>query len=674
MNEILKGLNAEQRLAATHIDGPLLILAGAGAGKTLTITTRLAYLISIGIPPNSILTLTFTNKAASHMRHKAYEKLANFPDLSHGMRPLLCTFHKFGLLFLRNHINRLGFDNNFTVIDSDDKKKILKNFLANSKLSPASVSNYISNCKNEGLGVSELKLMPQSCDLERKMLVIFEEYEQYLRGQNLLDFDDLLLLPLRILESDADFSKQISKQYAYIMIDEYQDTNTLQSRLVLKLCKAHQNLCVVGDDDQSIYAFRGAKIENILGFKDDFSKVRMIKLEKNYRSVGNVLDLANKLIANNSKRLGKKLICTKEAGEEPFFMSFDDEKCEAKFIAKEIKSLLKKGEAGSEIAILYRVNALSRALEEGLMKENIPFTLLSGTRFYEREEIKDIISYLRLVVNKHDDLSFMRVINKPRRGIGLSSLEKIKQAANGASMFASLEANSHLIGTSKGRQNAKDFIQLFSDLNDSSSLEDLIIQLEAKVGLKPFYKEHPQGEDKLANIDEFYANFKDKASEFATLVDLLNEISLLSNQDEVESESVLMMSIHAAKGLEFDNVFIAGLEESFFPIMADDVDLQEERRLCYVAITRAKKRIYLCDAKSRFYHGQRAYLRKSRFLGELSSDESVSFPKDRAFKPGDLVKHKIFGIGRVKGLDKDKISVNFGGIERVILASFLSGV
>lgn len=712
---IFAGLNKAQQEAAAHIDGAMLILAGAGSGKTKTITTRLAYLIDeVGIPATNTLTLTFTNKAASVMRTRALNLLTH----NAGQNPLLCTFHKFGLMFLRLYIERLGRKNDFVVIDTDDAKKILKNLLNDDeKLSVSTILNHISAYKNELASVEdafkELDFI-QGFEREKyqKIARYYKAYQEMLLRLNFVDFDDLLLLSYNILNADENFAKEQSEKYHYIMVDEYQDTNELQFQILQKLCTTHENIAVVGDDDQSIYAWRGAKIENILNFQKQFHNVKLVKLEQNYRSTSLILDAANSLIEHNKKRLGKTLISTKETGQDIELLQSYDEKDESQKVCVAIKGLLKEGIKPSEIAILYRVNALSRALEEALMKAQLPFKILSGMRFYERAEIKDIIAYLRFLLNHNDDFSLKRIINKPKRAFGETSFKKLQSKAKELNLplFETLCA---LQGTkffsAKLDKEMATFTNAIMQLSQIDDLRLLLDEFEKLIKLKDFYKDSTDGDERVRNIDEFYANVKERADkgEIASINELLNEISLQSEQDEVEGECVYLMSIHASKGLEFDAVFIVGLEDGFFPILSEDGDIEEERRLAYVAITRAKKRLFLSTTNSRFYRGSRSYnLETSKFLGETGvlnenelevifepeemkriKDENLSKKlgaqglkaslakgANEPFKKGDLVKHKIFGIGRVVGAHKGKVGVNFGGIERTIMAEFLEKV
>ena len=680
MNNILDGLNDEQRRAATIIDGPILILAGAGSGKTKTITSRLAYLLSIGIDPANTLTLTFTNKAANEMRDRALNMIGNV-----AYPPLLCTFHKFGLLFLKFNIDRIDRNNNFVVIDSDDKKRIIKSL--GSELPVALVANEISKYKNSLIS-PQIAISKAELPNYKIIANLYKEYEEYISKNNLVDFDDLLALTYKILDENDDICTQTSQRYRYIMIDEYQDTNELQYKLLRKLCSTHDNLCVVGDDDQSIYGWRGANIKNILEFPNEFKNTAIIKLEKNYRSTNQILKIANNLIEHNRGRLGKKLQSVNGDGKDISFLESDNETTEANIIANRITKLINSGISANKIAVLYRINALSRSIEEGLNRAGIPYKMVGGIKFYERAEIKDLISYLRIIANPHDDFSFKRVINRPKRGIGKVTIDKITKAAfeNKSSIFQFLSKNlteAQKLCSKKSFSEIKIFIinlkKLKKSLDDSTY--DFIDNLEETFHIKEYYQKLPDSLEKVANIDEFYGMFRDYmlTNPEASIDDFLNEISLQSDQDQIDNQSISVMNIHASKGLEFEYLFVIGLEEGFFPITGEGSDIEEERRLGYVAITRAKKELTLSCVGSRFYKGRRAHLNKSRFLTECGICKgSLTLEKSTVFKKGDLVKHKIFGMGRVLEVNKIKrefkLKINFGGTKRDILASFVEKI
>jgi DNA helicase-2/ATP-dependent DNA helicase PcrA len=679
MEKILSDLNEAQANAVKRIDGPVLILAGAGSGKTKTITSRLAYLLdAVGVPPNQTLTLTFTNKAAKEMRERALSMInpTSYP-------PLLCTFHKFGLLFLKFNIHLLGRENNFVVIDTDDKKRIIKKI--NADLPLPLVASEISRYKNSLISPGEAYAQAELKNY-KQIAKIYEEYEAYLLENNLVDFDDLLALTYRLLDENEALARKTSEQYRYIMIDEYQDTNELQLRLLQKLCMTHNNLCVVGDDDQSIYGWRGAHVRNILEFDQDFDDVHVVKLEHNYRSSEPILTVANALIEHNRSRLGKKLIATRGSGEAVATLSSGDETEESKKIAQQISELIAKGVRPNEIAVLYRINALSRSLEEGLNRAGIAYKLVGGLRFYDRAEVKDLISYLRVITNHHDDFSIKRIINKPKRGLGKATIEKIELAAmqKALSIFDYIETTPlselEALVRKKNAQTLKQFARDLKEIREVAehATYDFIDALEERFRLKAIYKNLPDEHERISNMDEFYGLFRDfvKQNPEATLDEFLNELTLQSDQDQVEGESIYIMSIHASKGLEFEHLFIIGLEEGFLPLIGDGSDIEEERRLGYVSFTRAKDSLTLSHVGSRFYKGRRTELQKSRFFNEAGLCEgSLKLEKNTAFKKGDLVRHKIFGAGRVVGVSKAgrefKLSINFAGNQRDILASFV---
>lgn len=666
---------------AQHIDGPMLILAGAGSGKTKTITTRLAYLISIGIDPASILTLTFTNKAATEMRERAFALIGNdtYP-------PLLCTFHKFGLLFLKFHISKIGRKNNFVIIDSDDKKRILKSI--DKETTTAVLAAEISKFKNSVISIAEAKTSAQD-KLYAQIADVYEKYENYLEQNNLVDFDDLILLTYKILLNNPDLAKETSDKYKYIMVDEYQDTNELQYKLLKKLCDQHSNLCVVGDDDQSIYGWRGATIKNILTFGEIFENTLTIKLENNYRSTNKILFHANALIEHNRDRLGKKLVGTRGEGNSIKVYESQDENEETRKITDDIKQLILSGESAKDIAILYRVNALSRALEEGLNRTNINYKLVGGLKFYERAEIKDLIAYFRVITNANDNFSIKRIINKPKRGIGKMTIDKLELESHkeSRSMFSIIKEYSvEELTTLVGKKNSRTLKVFMASVEDLQEILDdtkmkFIDLFEDTFDFKTTYAKVIDADDRLANIDEFYGYLRDffiKNIDL-NLEDFLNEISLESAADGISDEYISLMSIHASKGLEFKHLFIVGMEEGFFPLVGDGSNLEEERRLGYVAITRACDELTLSFVHSRFYKGRRTQLVKSRFLTESDLVKgSLTIQKNSAYKKDDLVKHKIFGMGRVISVQKTgkdlKLKINFGGNMRDILSSFVEKI
>ncbi|AZV46201.1 ATP-dependent DNA helicase [Nautilia sp. PV-1] len=661
--DFLNELNDEQKEAATHIDGALLILAGAGSGKTKTITTRLAYLLSLGIDPANTLTLTFTNKAASEMRERALRMIQG--GAVHP--PLLSTFHKFGLMFLKLYIHLIGRKNTFVIIDSDDQKKILKSISTDLPLS--FVSKEISKYKNSFLNADEVYSLAKDTTY-KKLAHIYDKYQKYLLENNLVDFDDLLLLTYTILNENDDLCREISDKYKYIMVDEYQDTNEIQLLLLKKLCRTHNNICVVGDDDQSIYGFRGANHKNILNFEKDFD-AKVIKLETNYRSTNQILNAANSLISFNKQRYDKKLKSAIGDGRAIELLSNYNEMAESEAIAKRIKNLINRGVNPKDIAILYRINALSRSIEDGLRTYGITYKLVGGMRFYEREEIKDLISYLRVFVNPNDDYSFKRIVNKPKRGIGKTTILKLEEAKGEKSFLEFIKENDLSFLSKKAAKTLKDFEKTIQFLS-SLSIEELPEAIEKTLELSTSYKD----EDKRRNVEEFYGMMHERKD--LNLREFLNELSLESDQDKITDEMINVMTIHASKGLEFEHLFVIGMEEGFFPL--NEADIEEERRLAYVAITRAKKELTLSYVQSRYIRGQRSRVSKSRFLTEagLIKGERVNLkeaPSGGAFKVGGLVKHKVFGTGRILGINKagnkTKLKIDFGHNIREILSDFV---
>lgn len=681
INNTLNELNPSQREAATVIDGPLLILAGAGSGKTKTITARLAYLLSLGIDPANTLTLTFTNKAAEEMRNRALSMIegGSYP-------PLLCTFHKFGLIFLRFHMQKLGREPSFSVIDSDDKNRILKPFCK--EISASSASHVISALKNDVVTPKEAAKEAKN-EFEREAAAVYAKYEEYLTSNNLVDFDDLLLLPYNILKNDEGLRRATGERYRYITVDEYQDTNSLQFELLKQLCFFHDNICVVGDDDQSIYGFRGARVENILSFESVFERAKVVKLEENYRSSAQILEAANLVIGNNKNRYEKKLKPVRGKLEPVEYKNFEDEKEEAVWIAKKIKELTAKGQNPSDIAVLFRVNAVSRAIEEGFRSQNIGYVFVGGMKFYERSEIRDAIAYLRLSVNPRDDFSLLRVINKPKRGIGKTSVEKLEAASEklGVKIYDIISNEFYLESVKDGfskkiLSELKNFADTIDKLREKkeSGVFSLLEEFENITGLRKFFASTPTEEDRASNLDELYGSLKEyfKANPSEEIDEYLNEISIQSDSDVADfGNGVAIMSVHASKGLEYKTVFVAAMEEGFFPLSSERADLEEERRLCYVAFTRAKDKLFATSSKSRFVYGKRDYPPISRFVKEAGlTDEPIAIGESSdGYKKNDLVKHKIFGFGRVMEVTKSgkeqKLKINFGGTYRDILSSFV---
>lgn len=718
---LLESLNEAQSEAVTHIDGALLILAGAGSGKTKTLTTRLAHILGeVGIPPQNTLTLTFTNKAAKEMQERAI-KLIHDMQLPIVATPLLCTFHKFGLLFLQRYIHILNRTPLFNIIDDDDKKRILKNIKkeyvnANILHTPSDLSNKISNYKNNFFSQNNANSLTDPI-----MASIYKKYDSYLYENNLVDFDDLLLLPYKILLENEELRIKISSKYKYIMVDEYQDTNDLQAALLMQLCATHENLCVVGDDDQSIYSWRGANIENILRFDERFSNTKVIKLEQNYRSTKQILDVANNLIAHNIERHSKILKSIKPHGNEVYYIKSHNDKLEMAKIIESINKLVSEGNRYEDIAILFRLNALARNVEDCLNRAKIPFKMIGIIRFYERQEIKDVLAYLRLAYNLHDNFSFTRVINRPRRGIGDKSLSEILQISSDyQSVYAAFKMDA--LDKLKNYKKLKEFFDLMESLrkcinmNPSNIADFFYTKIKLYTDDNTSIKQE-ENIERRQNIEEFFvllSNHIRENEDMGTyenneemIQGFLNEVALSSSSDAEESNGVFCMSIHNSKGLEFKHVFVIGLEEGLCPLIYFDDseflshnELAEERRLAYVAFTRAKDTLTLSYSKSRFYRNTKKDFEPSRFLvesGVVSEKEAgfnmiqnettynlhkkqenqkLSLQDTNEFKRGDCIKHKIFGFGRIESLQGSgthaKATINFGGTKRVILTSFIT--
>lgn len=713
-DSFLEQLNSAQLEAVKTIDGALLILAGAGSGKTKTITTRLAYLIDeVGIPPESCLTLTFTNKAAGEMQRRALSMIDNFSTHP----PLLCTFHKFGLLFLKFYIVELERKANFILADSEDSRRIIKEL--NNDLAPLPlVMSEISRYKNSQITPQEALKNAYNANYEH-IAKVYKEYQEFLVQKNMVDFDDLLLLPLEIMQKNPEIAENESKKYQYIMVDEYQDTNHLQYLLLKQLCSTHQNLCVVGDDDQSIYSWRGANIQNILQFSKQFQGAKVIKLEENYRSTQAILKAANQLIANNKERLGKELKTTLEKGKPVEILHSSDEQAEVRKVATILKSLLSRGIAPKQIAVLFRVNALSRSLEEGFNREKIPYVLVGAIRFYERSEIKDVLSYLRVLVNLDDDFSLTRILNKPKRGIGKTTIDKLltltqKYNTSIFGLFRESQDNAERLQdvqntlSQKAYKTIKEFFITLQELQHNLQEASLSFpdEFERRIKLCEALGQSHEEIDRVSNIEEFYGVYREffKQNPLSNLEDFLNDLALRSDQEDTEMrqeskgiEGVSCMSVHSSKGLEFDYVFVIGLEEGFFPMTREDSSLEEERRLAYVAFTRAKKELYLSFVDSRFYRGNRATLPPSKFLaesgvghkGEAKQLKQNSFTptirrsfvnasSESGFSKGDCVMHKILGAGRVVEVRQEgkttRLKINFGGLEKEIFSDFVTKV
>ena len=631
-------LNEPQREAVYHTDGPLLILAGAGSGKTRVLTHRIAYLIGErGVNPWNILAITFTNKAAEEMRQRV-DNLVGFGAES----VWVSTFHSACVRILRRFIDRLGYENHFTIYDTDDQKTLIKEVcrkvdVDTKVFKERSLLSAISSAKNEMILPDEFELNAGGDFAKMKIAKVYREYEAQMRANNALDFDDLLVKTVQLLQTQPDVLESYQERFRYIMVDEYQDTNTVQFQLVSLLAGKYKNLCVVGDDDQSIYKFRGANIRNILDFEHEFPDAKVIKLEQNYRSTGNILNAANSVIANNRGRKEKSLWTENGEGELIRLRQFDTAFDEADFIGEDIKSAVRQGGSYNDSAVLYRTNAQSRLLEEKFIAMNIPYKIVGGVNFYARREIKDLLAYLKTIDNGRDDVAVRRIINVPKRGIGLTTINRIQESATerGIGFYEALLAPELIAGVGRSATKLDSFaalIEYFKTLAEEMNITDLLQEVIEKTG----YIESLENEDKeeaktrKENIDELiskaatYEESCQDKDEKATLSGFLEEVALVADIDSLDEdqEYVVLMTLHSAKGLEFPEVFMVGMEDGIFPgymsINAGDrEELEEERRLCYVGITRAEQELTLTSARRRMVHGETQYNPMSRFVKEI---------------------------------------------------------
>ena len=631
-------LNEPQREAVYHTDGPLLILAGAGSGKTRVLTHRIAYLIGErGVNAWNILAITFTNKAAEEMRQRV-DNLVGFGAES----VWVSTFHSACVRILRRFIDRLGYENHFTIYDTDDQKTLIKEVcrkvdVDTKVFKERSLLSAISSAKNEMILPDEFELNAGGDFAKMKIAKVYREYEAQMRANNALDFDDLLVKTVQLLQTQPDVLESYQERFRYIMVDEYQDTNTVQFQLVSLLAEKYKNLCVVGDDDQSIYKFRGANIRNILDFEHEFPDAKVIKLEQNYRSTGNILNAANSVIANNRGRKEKSLWTENGEGELIRLRQFDTAFDEADFIGEDIKNAVRQGGSYNDSAVLYRTNAQSRLLEEKFIAMNIPYKIVGGVNFYARREIKDLLAYLKTIDNGRDDVAVRRIINVPKRGIGLTTINRIQESATerGIGFYEALLAPELIAGVGRSATKLDSFaalIEYFKTLEEEMNITDLLQEVIEKTG----YIESLENEDKeeaktrKENIDELiskaatYEESCQDKDEKATLSGFLEEVALVADIDSLDEdqEYVVLMTLHSAKGLEFPRVYLAGMEDGLFPgymsINAGDrEELEEERRLCYVGITRAEQELTLTSARRRMVHGETQYNPMSRFVKEI---------------------------------------------------------
>ena len=717
-------LNAEQREAVFHTEGPLLILAGAGSGKTRVLTHRIAYLIEEkGINPWNILAITFTNKAAGEMRERV-DDIVGFGSES----IWVSTFHSTCVRILRRHIDRLGYDNNFTIYDSDDQKTLMKDVC---KLLQIDTKTYrertilsaISSAKDEMITPEEYELNAYGDFSKKTIAEAYKEYERQLKANNALDFDDLLVKTVQLFQTQPEILEYYQDRFRYIMVDEYQDTNTVQFKLISLLAAKYKNLCVVGDDDQSIYKFRGANIQNILSFEKEFEHTKVIKLEQNYRSTSTILDAANAVIKNNVGRKAKSLWTENGEGEKIQFRQFDTAYDEAEYIVGDIRERVDNGKAAyCDHAVLYRTNAQSRLFEEKMITANIPYKIVGGVNFYARKEIKDLLAYLKTIDNGKDDLAVRRIINVPKRGIGLTTVNRITEAAQqrGISFYEALCSADLVPGLGRSISKLESFaamIEYFRKEAEHLSITELMKEILTETGYVEELKAEgeEEAEVRLQNIDEFLnkiAAYEESCEEeLPTLSGFLEEVALVADIDSLDEESdyVVLMTLHSAKGLEFPYVYLAGMEDGIFPsymtITADDpTEIEEERRLCYVGITRAKKELAMTCARRRMIRGETQYNKMSRFLkevppqllstGKIVEKEELELPKQNAYvqakqsfqakpfmisKPvqqfgvksgeglsygvGDRVRHMKFGEGTVTAITEGgrdyEVSVDF---------------
>ena len=676
----LLGLNKEQLVAVKHLNGPMLVLAGAGSGKTKVLTNRIAYLIENGVDINNILAITFTNKAAKEMKERVVKLIgaqANSIQIS--------TFHSLGLKIIKENYLRLGYKSNFVILDSDDTLTVIKKIMKELNLNPKfynakDIRNKISSAKNELLSPKEYSKM----EFDRNIISVYEYYNNKLLINNSVDFDDLLALPIKLFKLNPDILKYYQEKYKYVLIDEYQDTNEAQYVFTKMLCNNHKNIFVVGDNDQAIYAFRGANYKNILNFEKDYPDAKVVLLEENYRSTQNILDAANSVIRHNKMRKDKNLWCNNDIGSKVKYIKTETDKDECEFVSSNIKKLHGNNVNYEDIAILYRTNAQSRLIEEEMLKNGIPYRIVGSFYFYNRKEIKDLLCYLRLISNPADDVSLLRVINTPKRGIGNKTIESLTENANsmGVSLFDAIESGKEL--------SFKNLIFEIQKESESLTLTEIVDLILEKSGLREelINEKTLESEIRLENLEEFKSITKGYEEEYGivSLSDFLNEISLVSDVSEHQDSNnkVSLMTVHAVKGLEFDNVFIVGMEEGLFPHYnsineGTQAAIEEERRLCYVAITRAKKNLWMLNAKKRMLFGNTQLNMPSRFMEEIDNryleiennklsviNKVNSFLKGNMFRNddvsyniGDHVKHDEFGEGVVVSTEKNLVTIAF---------------
>ena len=677
----LKELNDRQKEAVLYNDGPLLIIAGAGAGKTKTLTTKIAYLIDeLGASPYSILAITFTNKAAKEMKDRVYAQVGDAAK-----KMTVSTFHSFGLRLLRDNSDVLGYDRNFVIMDSDDSltvvKKIIKDMGYDPKVyNPRGIRNQISSCKNEMTTPAMYEKYAIS-EYEKVVCEVYRRYEDKLYKNNSVDFDDLLLLPIKLFRTHPEILERYQDYYKYILVDEYQDTNEAQYILTKMLSEKNRMLTCVGDDSQSIYSFRGANYKNILNFEKDYKDAKTILLEQNYRSTTTILDAANDVIKNNKQRKDKNLWTARGEGEKIKYYRAYNERDEAQYVVRKIKELITRNVEYKDIAVLYRTNAQSRVMEEEMLKDNLPYRVVGSFYFYSRKEIKDLIAYLRLIHNSKDNVSLLRVINVPKRGIGLKTIENLTTKADkeNVSIYEAISSGKELA--------FKEMIEKLKEVSNDLTLTELIDKVLDATGMKEELESEKtlEAEIRLENLEEFKSITKafEEREGLISLEDFLLEISLISDVEDYRDDPnrINLMTVHSVKGLEFDHVFVIGMEEGLFPHMnslMESSEIEEERRLMYVAITRAKDDLHLVNARRRTLFGKEQINPVSRFIGEINSNLLESNVKDEIKQPeekieveemfredevdhkvGDYVYHETVGAGRVVEVTNTLVSVAF---------------
>lgn len=716
--KLVQNMNENQLKAILKTQGAVMVIAGAGSGKTRVLTNRIAYLIAEkNVLESNILAITFTNKAAKEMKERIYSLVGETSKYI-----WINTFHSMCVRILRQHIDLLGYNKNFTILDTSEQKTIIKNIVKELNLSedsyqPNNILKIISNSKNSMISVNEMKAQARF-GFMKNVAKIYEYYQKYLKKNSVLDFDDLMLKTIVLFEKHPEVLAIYQNKFEYIHVDEYQDTNVIQYKLIKMLSEVHKNICVVGDDDQSIYSWRGACSDNIINFEKDYEDVEVIFLDQNYRSNSTILDAANAVIKNNTDRKDKALWSENKGGDKITVYAATNDKDETDDIAKKILDLKAQGVDYKDIAILYRANYLSRSMENSCMAFGIPYKLIGSLKFLQRQEIRDLLAYMNVIVNKNDEFSLRRIINVPKRGIGASSMAKIDNYAEqyGLSLFEALK-NIDIIGVSKKIiTNIHLLTQLIEKYSQTEqySIEDLIVGIYKDSGYESMLKESADAyaESRIENISELVSSAKQFSSMNDNLIDFISEMSLTSDaDDENEDDSVVLSTVHAAKGLEYRVVFIMGLEENLFPSIRDAESsedernkMEEERRLAYVAITRAKEKLFMSYANRRMQFGSIKNNKRSRFLDEVpnklmhfesgfgatandsgeSQLESVTkfisrlSPKIKiADKPktdvrtnyvvGDIVVHKKFGEGKVLSIEKDSVKVDFEKVGPKIL-------